>query len=68
MKTCVVAIAKDEGRFIHEWLAHQLALGFDRVIVYDHQSTDSMPGFLDRVSLHEPVERMPWNRSSPSAS
>lgn len=36
----LVAIAKDEGPYISEWLVHHLAVGFTRILVYDDGSTD----------------------------
>lgn len=61
MKFCVVSIAKNEGRFIREWLAHYLSLGFDRIVVYDHESSDEMPALLDAAARSAPVERVPWH-------
>lgn len=31
-------IIKDEGRYLSEWLAHYLTLGFDRIVIYDNDS------------------------------
>lgn len=31
-------IIKDEGRYLPEWIAHYLALGFDRIVIYDNES------------------------------
>lgn len=64
MNACVVAIAKNEGRFIHEWLAHHLAVGFDRMVVYDHESTDETSALLDAAAQIAPVTRIPWSPPS----
>jgi hypothetical protein len=34
----VCLLIKDEGRYLPEWLAHYLTLGFDRIIIYDNGS------------------------------
>lgn len=33
LKSCLVAIAKDEDRYIDEWLEYHLKIGFDRIFV-----------------------------------
>lgn len=60
MTACVIAIAKNEGRFIREWLAHHLALGFDHILVYDHQSSDQTPALLDAAAATASVDRIAW--------
>lgn len=60
MRAGLIAIAKDENRFILEWAAHYLALGFERIVVYDHDSTDGMSETLDALSRAAPVARVPW--------
>jgi hypothetical protein len=61
MKICLVAIARNEGRFVNEWLAHNIAIGFGRIVVYDHESDDEMPELVDRAGRILPVERVPWS-------
>ena len=36
LKTAVVAIARLEGRYLQEWIEHNLSLGFDQVIIADN--------------------------------
>ncbi len=63
----LVAIARDEGRYIVEWLAHHLAIGFSRIIVYDHGSVDSMPAYIDRIAaVDRRIRRIPWQVTSGS--
>jgi hypothetical protein len=40
MRLAICAIAKNEGRYIAEWITHHLRLGFDRIVLYDNGSTD----------------------------
>lgn len=60
MQTNVTAIAKNENRFIIEWLAHYLTLGFDTITVYDNESSDGMSKTLDKLSRAFPVKRIHW--------
>lgn len=36
MKTTICCIAKNEDRYIHEWIAYHLKLGFDKIYIYCH--------------------------------
>lgn len=36
----VCLIVKDEARYMVEWIAHYLVLGFDEILVYDNGSSD----------------------------
>ena len=56
----LVAIAKDEGRYIREWLAYSLHLGPRSITVYDNDSRDDTAAILDRAARHHPVRRIPW--------
>lgn len=60
MSVALVAIAKNEARFVEEWVAHYLALGFQRITIYDHQSSDGMSGIIDRIAQSHPVEWISW--------
>jgi len=46
----LVAIARNESRHIVEWIAYHLAIGFSRILVFNHESTDATPDILRRVS------------------
>lgn len=60
MTVALVAIAKNEGRFLTEWLAYHLRLGFDRIFVYDNESNDDSARILDSLAEEYPVKRIPW--------
>lgn len=56
-RAVICAIAKDEGRYIGEWIAHHRAIGFDRIWLYDNDSIDDTaavaarwPDFVQVVS------------------
>lgn len=38
----IVAIAKNEQDYIKEWVAFHKVMGFDKIILYDNDSTDNM--------------------------
>jgi len=48
MKIACVAIVKNEQNHIAEWIAYQLALGFDTIFVFDNRSTDTIFVFDNR--------------------
>ena len=45
----VVAIAKDEGLYINEWIAFNKAVGVDHIYLYDNDSTD---GLREKISSY----------------
>lgn len=53
LKSCLVAIAKDEDKYIEEWLAYHLKIGFDKIIVirnnwsYEPKLADDRFVFID---------------------
>jgi glycosyltransferase involved in cell wall biosynthesis len=42
MKLAVTTIQRNRGKWIVEWLAFHMLVGFDRFFVYAHKSTDNM--------------------------
>ncbi len=46
----LVAIAKNEGAYVAEWVTHHLAVGFSKIIVYDDGSTDDTFEVLRNIS------------------
>ncbi|GJD64958.1 hypothetical protein MPEAHAMD_5144 [Methylobacterium frigidaeris] len=57
----VVAIAKNEGRYITEWIAYHLAIGFDRILIFSNDSTDDTDRVVSTISRREPrVSLIPW--------
>ena len=51
----VCAIALKEELYIDEWVAHNLRLGFDSIVIYDNSDENTLGGlpdkFLDRVTV-----------------
>lgn len=40
-KICLCALAKLENNYINEWIDYYLSLGFDNIIIYDNNDTNS---------------------------
>lgn len=67
-----VSMMKDEGPFVIEWIAHQIALGFTDIVVYTNDcsdGTDLMLMRLEELGLahHRPNVIPPGLRPQPSA-
>lgn len=51
MSCALVAIAKDEGPYIREWvLYHKMVCGFDEIIVYENDSSDETRSQLEKMA------------------
>lgn len=56
MTHVIVACMRDEALFLVEWLAHHLALGFDRIVVYTNDCADGTDTLLQRIATAAPVD------------
>ena len=56
----LVAIVKNEGDYLEEWLAYHIALGVDHFLIYDNGSTDHTPELLERYLNHGLVTYIAW--------
>lgn len=54
----VATCMKNEGAFIVEWVAHYLALGFDRAIVLTNDCDDGTDLIADRLAALAPVTHL----------
>lgn len=54
------AIARDEGAYLVEWVAYHRLLGFDRIIVYNNESSDGSDALLDRMAAAGLIEHRRW--------
>src|SRR5690348_1564112 len=57
----VVAIFKDEERYLEEWLAFCLCEGVEHVLLYDHCSTDDSRKLLEPWIEAGIVELIEWD-------
>lgn len=55
MSLAIVATARNEGPFLVEWVAHHLAVGFDKIFVATNDCDDGSDRLLDLLSLSLPV-------------
>lgn len=54
--TCsIAAVAKNEGGFLLEWIAHHLAVGFDKIFIATNDCDDGSDLILEEVSRLFPV-------------
>jgi len=60
MKIACVALVKDEERYIAEWIAYQLAIGFDTVLLLDNGSTDRTKQIATAFSGRHDVRVFDW--------
>jgi glycosyltransferase involved in cell wall biosynthesis len=60
MTVCLVAIAQNEARFLPEWLAHYIAIGIDRIFLFDNESSDSTRDVVAAAAERYPITYVPW--------
>jgi hypothetical protein len=60
MKSCLVAIAKNEGHYIFEWLLYHSFMGIDAAVVYDNNSTDDTVAQINAASRFVDVCCIDW--------
>lgn len=63
MRVAIVANARDEDAFLLEWCCYHLALGVDKIFLYDHLSTNPVAGFIEPF-LKDEVEVREWKVES----
>jgi glycosyltransferase involved in cell wall biosynthesis len=59
-RVAVCAIMKNEAPYVAEWVAHHRLLGFDRILVYDNDSTDGTTSILSDLRERGVIETIPW--------
>lgn len=59
-RAVVCAIARDEDRYLVEWIAYHLAIGFDHVFLYDNLSVRPPAGRIAPKALREKVTIIRW--------
>ena len=56
----VCLIAKNEKPYLVEWLAWYRMLGFDRIVIYDNNSTDGSGALLEALAAAGKVDYRTW--------
>jgi FkbM family methyltransferase len=64
-KIAVVAVVRDEAQSIAEWLAWQLAVGFDAVILLDNASTDATRRIAQSFAGAHDIRILDWRVTTP---
>lgn len=60
-KIAVCLIAKDEEHYLLEWMAYNLVLGFDEILVYDNDSVDGTRRLVEQASaVDRRIRCVPW--------
>lgn len=54
LKVRLVAIAKDEGAYLPEWIYYHLSLGVDSIVIYTNGITDNSSEIIRRISRKYP--------------
>lgn len=64
VRTALVAIAKNEGPYIREWVVyHKKICGFGEILVYENDSTDETRRELEDMAAEGLCQWKPWPRS-----
>jgi glycosyltransferase involved in cell wall biosynthesis len=65
-KIAVVAVVRNEGPNIAEWIAYQSACGFDTIILFDNASTDDTVARALALRQRVDLRIHPWPTSDPN--
>ena len=60
----ICAIAKNESPYLAEWAIYHKLIGFDDILVYDHQSTDDSRAVLQKLQSAGFLRYQPWDHPS----
>jgi len=60
MKVAVCLIVRDEARYLPEWMAYHVALGFDTIIIFDNKSADATTDIISEASNIWDVRVIYW--------
>ena len=56
----LVAICRNERRFLIEWVAYHRLIGFERIIIYDNETNDGSESLLARMAAIGLIELRRW--------
>ena len=52
MKTKIVAVAKNEEKYLEEWLKYHFSLGFDNITIYDNGGNGELKS-NDKLTVYD---------------
>ena len=64
--TTLIALARNEGPFLLEWVAYHRAIGFDHIIVLSDTSQDGTEALLDRLAAADALVHVSRSRQTDS--
>jgi glycosyltransferase involved in cell wall biosynthesis len=68
MVTCTAClIVKNEAPYLLEWIAYYDQLGFDKIVVYENNSTDNSLEILQHLDKCGIIETRPWKTGATSS-
>lgn len=59
-KSLLVLIVKNEENDIFEWICHHSIIGFEKIVIYDNESTDRTAEIVKYASKYFPVDYVLW--------
>lgn len=59
-KSGICAIAKNEDKYILEWIAHHILLGFDSIVIYDNESDIDISTLISSLSYDVHIDIIKW--------
>ncbi|MFQ2172152.1 glycosyltransferase family 92 protein [Aeromonas rivipollensis] len=59
-KSGICAIAKNEEKYILEWISHHILAGFDSIVIYDNESDTSLSEIISKLSHDIDIKVIPW--------
>lgn len=60
-RVAICAIAKNEAPYLEEWVTYHTMIGFDTIMVYEHESTDNSAEVLEGLAAAGLAEWTPWS-------
>lgn len=59
-QSLLVLIVKNEENDILEWICHHALIGFEKIVIYDNESTDRTSEIIKYASRYFPVDYVLW--------
>ncbi|HYE50824.1 MAG TPA: glycosyltransferase family 92 protein [Azospirillaceae bacterium] len=60
VELAICAIAKNEARYLREWVAFHRLVGVEHFLIFDNDSTDRTPALLAEIAAEGFLDWMPW--------
>lgn len=63
-KSTVCLIVKNEGPYLLEWIAHHRLIGFDKIVIYNNNSTDNSKELLEKLAKKGVIDYRFWDKGA----